>query len=171
MFGKDPVSIANEANENINNPEPDISSNLDTHHKIPLTDEEKQEKAMKMIDEIVEEKLKPIEAQLKELPGLVHNTVMELLKNLNQQVQQNTQQPQQQGGQPNNMEAIATLVQAVAPIFGKSEAQNPLMDMIIQSYMKRMQMDIDSQFMSTYQTPVNPPTWQKQQIKSKIDVE
>jgi len=171
--GINPIEEANQKNDELNNPKSAIQPGLNTSHQLPLTDDEKQAKAMMLIDEIVTEKLKPIEAQLKELPGLIQNTVKDILVQLSNQQVQPDAQPISQAGQADNMQAIATLLQAVAPIFGKGETQqNPLMDMIVQSYMKRMQMDIDAQFMNTYQTPVNPPTWPREAIqKPKVQVE
>jgi hypothetical protein len=145
---------------------------------------EKERRAMIMIEEVVTEKLKPLQAQIDQLPKLVQDTVINVIQQLQQQQQQTTPQTQQQGPPPpqdiqsvEKIQTLASLAPVLEKIFGGNSQQqanpsNVIMDMIVQSYMKRMQMDIDAQFMNTYQTPVNPPTWiREQNVAQKPSVE
>jgi len=167
----DDIETANAENERINeqSTKSAIDPNLSITHKLPESEDEKTDRAIRLIDEIVSEKLKPIEAQLKELPGLIKNTVLEVLQYVAKQ-QPGTTDPQLQS--PNTLdntklESLATLLQAVAPIFSKGEsgsANESITNMIIDSYMKRMKMDIDAQFMATYNKQVIPPTWKDEDI-------
>lgn len=167
----DPIDIANEKNEELQKPSEGNFSHAD-NSKI-LTNEEqskKEEKAKLIIDEIVENKLKPIEAQLQQLPQLIHDIVIQVMNELSVQ-QQAQPQPQAETPKPTlDINAISQLAPIIGQFLGKGEtAANPntaILDMIVQSYMKRMQMDIDAQFMNTYQQQVNPPNWQRENIKT-----
>ena len=148
----------------------------ETIHLQSSTDTEQNKKiaiVKQIVDNAVDEKLKPLEAQIQQLPQLIQGIVQQALAPY---IQQDAAVPQvqptqyQQTQDPNAdkmkaLEGLVPIIQGLAPMFGLGQpAQNTggnaaIMDMIVQSYMKKMQMDIDAQFMQTYQAPANIPTW------------
>ena len=135
------------------------------------SESKKIELVKQIIDQAVDEKLKPIETQIAQLPTLVANIVAQTIN----QMQEDANRPQQQqapqpSGDPNAdkiaaVQGLLPIIQGLAPMFGlgqptpQGSGNQAIMDMIVQSYMKKMQMDIDAQFMQTYQAPANIPSW------------
>ena len=140
-------------------------------------DQRKEERAKSLIDNIVSDRLRPIEAQLEALPGLIRNTVVDVITQLQQQAQPAQQPPplQQNSMDTDKLSAIAQLL---GPIFGNKTEQtqnNQLQDMIMNSFAKMIQAKVDETIMATYRTDVRPPDWVTTRTPSterpKIEVE
>lgn len=148
----------------------DIKPGLNTHHELEqeknAREQEQKEAKAKALMESMESNLKSyIDTQLQAIPTLINNGIQNAI---NQIIPQLQQAAPQQGGNDEKLAALSQLAPVIGQIFNRGEPQannpsNVIMDMIVQSYMKRMQMDIDSQFMNTYQQPVTPPTWLREQ--------
>ena len=136
------------------------SEAFDSDITTPEQDQRKEEKAKVLIDSIVVERLRPIEAQLEALPNLIKNTVVDVITQLQQQaqpVQQITQQPNQI-----DTDKLSAIAQLLGPIFGnkqESSQSNQLQEMIMNSFAKMIQAKVDETIMATYQTPVKAPDW------------
>lgn len=125
----------------------------------PEQDEKKAEKIQQLIDQIVTDKLKPIEGQLEQLPVLIHDTVVQVFNEVSasQPQQQGPQQPQQGPQQNNNMmQAIA----ALGPLLKSEQSapvNDPMLDMIKGAFSKMIQAKVDETIMGTYGVRMQPP--------------
>ena len=153
-----------EESKNVSNVQPGLNIN----HELPQEKEERerQEKEAKAnaLIETLETRLKSyIDSQLAQIPQLINQNIQAAFQQILPQLQQGQQPPQNQGNEQDKLNAIAQLAPVLQGLLGQGQApqgqsqSNIIMDMIVQSYMKRMQMDIDAQFMNTYQQPVPPP--------------
>lgn len=167
----------------------DVMPGLNINHKLPQekAQEEQQAKEEKanIIIETLETRLKSyIDSQLAQIPQLINQNIQAAFQQILPQLQQGQQQaPQGDPNQADKINAIAQLAPVLQGLLGQGQApqgqsqSNIIMDMIVQSYMKRMQMDIDAQFMNTYQQPVPPPHWlreqqpQQSQNENKLNIE
>src|SRR3990167_1588007 len=140
-------------------------------------DMRKEERAKSLIDNIVSDRLRPIEAQLEALPGLIRNTVVDVITQLQQQAQPVQQSPPLQQNSIDT-EKLSAIAQLLGPIFGNKTEQtqnNQLQDMIMNSFAKMIQAKVDETIMATYRTDVRPPDWVTTRTPSterpKIEVE
>lgn len=150
-----------------------IMPGLDISHELLQEKEErerqeKETKAKALIDSIQVDLKQYIDTQMAAIPSLINNTINQAFQQIAPQLQQQAAAPPQ-GTDADKMAMLGQLAPVIASIFGKGEQQgssisDQLMGMIINGHMKKMQMDIDSQYMSTYQQPVPPPQWQNQNV-------
>ena len=172
LYPEDDTTRINEKFEKIQNDKQvsDVDPNLNLSHELPQEKEErerqeKEAKAKALVEGMQAELKSYIDSQMSQIPQLIN-------QNIQQGFQQIMPQLQQQGipTGDNSQDKIAAL-QALAPVlqglFNRNEPQgqsisDQIVGMILNGHMKKMQMDIDSQYMSTYQQPVNPPQWQRE---------
>ncbi len=161
----DPVGIANKKNYELNNEtSKNYSQATKSNISTPEEDIKKEEKAKKIIDEIVTDKIKPLEDQLKLLPGIIKNTVVEVLTTMQNQQNQEAQ-PVQSPVTPatpaanNNMEALGALAPLIAKFMGGDNPapNNQMQDMIMNAFAKMIQAKVDETIMGTYNIQMRPP--------------
>lgn len=164
------VEEANAINEKINN---DVSRDYSQAKNSSISTEEetkkKEEKARALIESVIIERLKPIEAQIEQLPQVIHQIVVDVISQIQTQQAPAPQQAPAELQQKPQINIPPGLFESLAPLIQKFLGSDPaptsgnqaIMDMIVDSYMKKMKMDIDSQFMATYNQPVTPPNWQE----------
>ena len=139
----------------------EYSEAFDSDITTPEQDMRKEERAKSLIDNIVSDRLRPIEAQLEALPGLIRNTVVDVITQLQQQAQPVQQSPPLQQNSIDT-EKLSAIAQLLGPIFGNKTEQtqnNQLQDMIMNSFAKMIQAKVDETIMTTYRTDVRPPEW------------
>jgi len=157
---KDPnaVDIANEQNKKLNEGPPPGNYSGARYSNItsPEEDAKKEEKARALIDEVVTLKLKPLEDQLKLLPGIIQQTVIDVISKMQTQ-QQATQQPQQPTQPVQQTPISPQVIESLAPLLQKflgnetpTSGNQAIMDMIVNSYMKKMRMEGESCFLESF---------------------
>jgi len=108
----------------------------------PEQDKSKEERARILIEEIVSDKIKPLESSISQIPGLIKQTISQVLGELQQAGEQAA--PQQAPGQPTQIDneklaGIAKIAEAVAPFFGQKTAEpDPLLNMIKDAFAKML---------------------------------
>ena len=160
----------------------DVDPNLNISHELPQEKEEKQRaekeaKAKALIEAMQLELKNYLDSQLQQIPTLINQNIQQAFQQIAPQLQQ---QPAPEGDQDQKLAAIGQLAPVIAQIFGKGgepagqSVSDQIVGMILNSHMKKMQMDIDSQYMNTYQQPVNPPQWQRENLpnnQSRLNIE
>lgn len=148
----------------------DVDPNLNISHELPQEIEEKErqakeEKAKVLVETIKSDLKSYLDSQIQQIPALINQNIQSAFQQIAPQLNQQAAPPQGGSGEADKMAMLAQLAPVLQGLFGKGEQapsqSNVIMDMIVQSYMKKMQMEIDSQFMQTYNRPVNPPQWQE----------
>lgn len=134
----------------------------------PAPDPEKikADKARMLIDEIVDEKLKPINTQLAEMPNLIKNTIYSVFNEMQNQAmqQQAAQQPQQQAqpqqGTGINAESLKAIAELAGPLLGKGQSSGDSLDfksMMAEWGMRMFNYHLDNMAQSVYQIKLPPP--------------
>lgn len=138
----------------------------------PDEDKSKEERIARIIDDIVTEKIKPINAQLEQMPQLIKDTVVMVFNEISASQQKPLDkaqpvQPQDATAAP-NMNNLAALVGTLAPLIkGSTEpAADPMLDMIKGAFSKMIQAKVDETIMGTYGVRMPPPPGLTQPVKT-----
>ena len=140
----------------------------------PEQDKTKEERARILIEEIVEDKLKPLEVSILQIPSLIKQTVIDVFNQLQNQAAQTPTATQNPVESKEKLIAYGELAKVIAPFFGKEETPppDPLLEMIKGAFSKMIQAKVDETIMGTYGVKVAPPTGLVEPNKlSKLSIE
>jgi len=139
----------------------------------PGEDKSREERARILIEEIVGDKLKPLEASILQIPSLIKQTVIDVFNQLQNQAASTPTTSQNPVEAKEKLAAYGELAKVIAPFFGKSEpTPDPLLEMIKGAFSKMIQAKVDETIMGTYGVKVAPPTGLIEPNKpSKLQVE
>jgi len=126
----------------------------------PEEDKTKEERARILIEEIVEDKLKPLEVSILQIPSLIKQTVIDVFNQLQSQAAAAPATPQNPTESKEKLAAYGELAKVIAPFFGKGDVPppDPLLEMIKGAFSKMIQAKVDETIMGTYGVKVAPPT-------------
>ena len=153
---------------------PDTSQADKSAITTPEEDKTREERARVLIEEIVGDKLKPLEASILQIPSLIKQTVVDVFNQLQAQtVNETIATPQTPTDAKEKLAAYGELAKVIAPFFGKAEpATDPLLEMIKGAFSKMIQAKVDETIMGTYGVKVAPPSGLIEPNKpSKLNVE
>ena len=139
----------------------------------PGEDKTREERARVLIEEIVEDKLKPLEVSILQIPSLIKQTIIDVFNQLQNQAAQAPGTTQNPTEAKEKLAAYGELAKVIAPFFGKAEpATDPLLEMIKGAFSKMIQAKVDETIMGTYGVRVAPPSGLIEPNKpSKLQVE
>ena len=152
---------------------PDTSQADKSAITTPEEDKTREERARVLIEEIVGDKLKPLEASILQIPSLIKQTVVDVFEQFQNQQAQASTAPQNPIDPKEKLAAYGELAKVIAPFFGKAEpATDPLLEMIKGAFSKMIQAKVDETIMGTYGVKVAPPSGLIEPNKpSKLNVE
>lgn len=137
----------------------------------PEQDLAKEQRAKQLIDDIIIERLKPLEAQINAIPNVVQQTVLHILDEIQRQQPQQQAPPQQQ--QQSRGSQLGEVAQILGPYLQQmrdTPKEDPLLEMIKGAFSKMIQAKVDETIMGTYGVRVPPPNTIFDN-KSRIQVE
>lgn len=152
---------------------PDTSQADKSAITTPGEDKTREERARILIEEIVGDKLKPLEASILQIPSLIKQTVIDVFNQLQNQAATTQNTTQNPVDAKEKLAAYGELAKVIAPFFGKAEpATDPLLEMIKGAFSKMIQAKVDETIMGTYGVKVAPPSGLIEPTKpSKLNVE
>ena len=139
----------------------------------PGEDKTREERARILIEEIVGDKLKPLEVSISQIPSLIKQTVIDVFNQLQNQAATTQNTTQNPVDPKEKLAAYGEIAKVIAPFFGKAEpATDPLLEMIKGAFSKMIQAKVDETIMGTYGVKVAPPSGLIEPNKpSKLNVE
>ena len=157
---------------------PDTSQADKSAITTPGEDKSREERARVLIEEIVGDKLKPLEASILQIPSLIKQTVVDVFNQFQTQAAENPATPtvaETPGAAKEKLAAYGELAKVIAPFFGKGETPppDPLLEMIKGAFSKMIQAKVDETIMGTYAVKVPPPPGMIEPTRptSKLNIE